>query len=251
MITRTDHAARRSRRPAARRRAVAELVAGLVPLLGIAGITAWWFELPPGYLLRAVGLYALVAMLVLRHLPVAPPGRGLGAANQVTVVRAGLILSIAALAPQPQILTPTGYWWIIAVTTVALVLAGVDGWVARRPGTATAFGARFDKELDSFLMLVLAVLVWQSGRVGPWVVLLGLPRYLFVAAGWRWRWLRAPLPERLRRKAGCVVQGIALLVCLGPIVPEGLATLAAALTLALLLSSFAVDVVWLLQHRRS
>jgi phosphatidylglycerophosphate synthase len=126
-----------------------------------------------------------------------------------------------------------------------MVLDGVDGQVARRTRSATAFGARFDMELDSLLMLVLAALVWRSGQVGPWVLLLGLPRYLFVAAGRLRPWLRAPLPERVRRKAGCVIQGIALLVCLGPIVPSGLATVVAALTLALLVSSFAVDVVWL------
>ena len=100
-------------------------------------------------------------------------------------------------------------------------------------------------ELDSLLMLVLAALVWRSGRVGPWVVLLGLPRYLFVAAGWLMPWLRAPLPERLRRKAGCVIQGIALLVCLAPIVPPGLAASVAAVTLALLGASFGVDILWL------
>jgi len=82
------------------------------------------------------------------------------------------------------------------------------------------------------------------------VLLLGLPRYLFVAAGRLWPWLRAPLPERVRRKAGCVIQGIALLICLGPIVPPGMATGVATLTLALLVSSFAADVVWLSRRPR-
>jgi phosphatidylglycerophosphate synthase len=226
-------------------------VAGLGPLLVVTGSTAWWFELPATYLLRAVGIYALVCVLVIRHLPATRPRRGLGAANHVTLVRTGLILSVAALVPQSQILHDTGYWWIIAVTTIALLLDGVDGWVARQTGTSSPFGARFDMELDSFLMLVLAALVWRSGRVAPWVLLLGLPRYLFVAAGWRWPWLRTRLPERLRRKAGCVLQGIALLVCLGPIVPPALATVVAALTLLLLLSSFALDIVWLSNHGRS
>jgi hypothetical protein len=82
-------------------------------------------------------------------------------------------------------------------------------------------------------------------------MLLGLPRYLFVAAGWVWPWMRAPLPERVRRKAGCVIQGIALLVCLGPIVPPGLAARVAALILVLLGASFAVDSVWLFRLSRT
>ena len=232
-----------------RQRAGGELAVGLVPLLVVAGVTASRFALPAMYVLRTVVVYALMARVLLRHLP--PSGTGLGPANWVTLGRATLVLSMAALVPQPEILLDAGYWWIIGVMSVAMVLDGVDGRIARRTGTATAFGARFDMELDSFLMLVLAALVWRSGRIGPWVVLLGLPRYLFIAAGWVWPWLRAPLPERLRRKAGCVIQGIALLVCLGPIVPPGLAAApVAALTLALLGASFAVDIVWLFRHRR-
>jgi len=237
MIPATDDARPRQLRG----RAAAELAAGLAPLLAAAGATAWWFHLPVTYLLRAVGLYALIGLLILRHRP-AP---GLGAANRVTLARTTLVLSVAALVAQPQILRDAGYWWIIAISILAMSLDGVDGWTARRTGGATAFGARFDMELDAFLILVLAALVWRSGRVGPWVLLLGLPRYLFVAAGW-WRpWLRTPLPERLRRKAGCVLQGIALLVCLGPIVPSSLAPPIAAGTLLLLLSSFGVDIWWL------
>jgi hypothetical protein len=47
----------------------------------------------------------------------------------------------------------------------------------------------------------------------------------------------------------CVVQGIALLVCLGPIVPADMAVAAAAVGLATLAWSFGVDVVWLLRPR--
>ena len=231
-----------------RQRAVAELVAGLVPLLVVTGVTASRFALPTMYLLRTIVVYALMARIILGHVP--PSGTGLGPANWVTLGRATLVLSVAGLVPQPEILIDAGYWWIIVVMSAAMVLDGVDGRIARRTGTATAFGARFDMELDSFLMLVLAALVWRSGQVGPWVVLLGLPRYLFVAAGWVWPWMRAPLPERLRRKVGCVIQGVALLVCLGPIVPPSLAAPVAAVTLVLLSASFAVDVVWLSRSPR-
>ena len=231
-----------------RYRATGELAAGLVPLLVVAGITAWVFALPPMYLLRAVVVYALMARLLLRHLP--PSGAGLGPANWVTLGRATLVICLAALLPQPEILLDAGYWWIIGVTTVAMVLDGVDGRVARRTSTATVFGARFDMELDSFLMLVLAALVWRSGRVGLWVLLLGLPRYLFVAAGWCWPWLQAPLPARLRRKAGCVIQGVALLVCLGPIVSPAFAPPVATVALVLLASSFLADIVWLSSRTR-
>lgn len=243
MITPTRQTRAHPRRGTDRRQALGELAAGLVPLLLASGVTASAFALPPVYLLRVIAVYGLMATLILRHLP--PTRAGLGPANWVTLGRATLVISVGALIPQPEIRHNAGYWWIIGLTIVAMALDGVDGRVARRTRTASAFGARFDMELDSLLMLVLAALVWRSGRIGPWVVLLGLPRYLFVAAGWLMPWLRAPLPERLRRKAGCVIQGIALLVCLAPIVPPGLAVSVAAVTLTLLGASFGVDILWL------
>ena len=63
---------------------------------------------------------------------------------------------------------------------VALVLDWVDGQVARRTGTVTAFGARFDMEVDAFLILVLSVYV--AGSFGPWVLAIGLARYALLAA---------------------------------------------------------------------
>jgi phosphatidylglycerophosphate synthase len=229
--------------------AVLDLGVGVILLLVVAGAIAFAFALPPTYLLRVAALYGLTSTLLLRHLPPQRPGPGLGPANQVTLGRATLVLALAALVPHPQVQFDGGHWFVIGLATVALCLDGVDGWVARRTKSASAFGARFDMELDSFFMLVLAALVWRSGRVGPWVLLLGLPRYVFVATGWMLPWLRAPLPERFRRKAGCVVQGIVLLVCLGPSVPAPLAIASAGAALVLLLASFALDIVWLFRQR--
>ncbi|GAA4940924.1 hypothetical protein GCM10023238_03240 [Streptomyces heliomycini] len=47
----------------------------------------------------------------------------------------------------------------MGLTAVALILDGVDGKVARRTGTSTPLGARFDMEVDAFLILVLSVYV--------------------------------------------------------------------------------------------
>ena len=232
------------------RRAASDLAAGLPPLLAVAGATWWLFALPVSYLIQTTSLYALLAALILWYVPPALPGPGLGAANRMTLGRATLLLPVAALALQPEILREAGYWWIIAVSTIAMILDGVDGWMARRTGTCTAFGGRFDIELDASLMLALSVLVWQSGKVGPWVILIGALRYLFVAGGWAWPALAADLPTSRRRKVVCVVQGVVLLVCLGPIIPSAMATAAAAGALGLLIYSFGVDVRWLVTGSR-
>ena len=168
-------------------------------------------------------LYALMALLLIRRMPATHPGPGIGAANRITLARSLLVLPVSALALQPGVLALERVsWWIISLATVAMLLDGTDGLVARRTGTASTFGARFDMELDAFLLLSLSVLVWQSGKAGPWVIMIGALRYLFVVGGMIWPALAEELPPSERRKIICAVEGVALLVCLGPIIPASL-----------------------------
>lgn len=247
------------------RRIRGDLGLGLGPLVAVAVLTGW---MQGGILLQVVGislaLYGVQAALLLRYAPSTLSGGGapshpeepragrladgMGAANRLTLLRSTLVFPLAALVPGwPGLHTGT-LWWVIVLASVALVLDGVDGRVARKTGSDTAFGARFDMELDAFLILVLSTGVWLTGRVGAWVLLVGLLRYLFVVAGWIWPRLQAPLPESQRRKVICVVQGVALLVALGPIVPGWLALTAGAVALGSLLYSFGVDTLWLVRR---
>ena len=159
------------------------------------------------------------------------------------MVRAFLVAIAAGFIGEPSL---PGAGWIIASTAVvATLLDGVDGWLARRTGMASAFGARFDMEIDALLIQVLAILAWQYGKAGPWVLVSGLLRYLFVAAGWLMPWMREPLFPSVRRKAICVVQTAGLiLTILPPIVPPASEWLAAG-SLAALVYSFLVDTLWL------
>ena len=240
-----------SRRTARWPNATLDLVLGLGLLLAVAAGTAWQLNLAPTYVAVALGLYVLMATVLLWHLPNELRTEGLGAANRVTLARSTLVLPVAALVLESHTLDSTSEWWIIAVSTIAMLMDGLDGWVARRSRSSTSLGARYDMELDAFLMLALSVLLWRSEKVGAWVVLIGLIRYLFVAAGWVWPFLRAPLPERYWRKTVCVVQGIALLVCLVPIVSASFATGIAGVALLVLVVSFGVDVRWLARSTSS
>lgn len=223
-----------------------DLAVGALTVAVVAAATCWLLGVPTSHIAQTVVLYALMALLLLRQLPAAQPGPGIGAANRVTLARATLVLPVAALTIQPGVLElERAYWWIIALATVVMLLDRTDGRIARRTGTASAFGARFDMELDAFLLFVLSVLVWQSGKTGAWVILIGTLRYLFVVGGRLWAALEAELPPSARRKVICVVQGVTLLVCLGPIVPGRVARVVAAGALVALVYSFAVDVRWL------
>lgn len=247
-----------------------DLFLGLIPLavvtVALAGVVGGLGS-THGQLVAGIStaLYGALALLVLvqapRHLK--RPGAavkapqaslrglmgGMGAANRITLLRATMVVPLAALIPVWGQLDSQGLWWVIGVSTLVLLLDGVDGRVARKTHSVTSFGARFDMELDAFLLLALSVGVWLSGKVAAWVILIGALRYLFVVAGWAWPALQAPLRESFRRKAACVVQGIALLVALGPIIPVWLASTAAAFSLTLLVHSFGADTLWLLRRR--
>jgi phosphatidylglycerophosphate synthase len=216
-------------------------IAGLTAGLGweLAQHAAW----PQQRVLAGLLGYAVIGLVV----AVAASRRlrgSFGLANQLTLLRSALACLIgSALLASAQ--APIESWSVSALVATALTLDLLDGQVARQLGLASAFGARFDMEIDALLILILAILVWQAGRVDAWVLAIGLMRYGFVLAGRPWAWLRAPLPPSRRRQAVCAIQGVALLVCLLPPIPPWIAGLIAGVALAALAGSFAADVRWL------
>jgi phosphatidylglycerophosphate synthase len=192
--------------------------------------------------------YAVVSVIIALTAGIGRGRVGFGIANQVTLLRAGLVCLIggALLASGPSSLLG---WSLAALVAAALSLDAVDGWLARRLGLSSNFGARFDLEIDALLILILALLVWRADRVGGWVLAIGLLRYLFVLAGSLLPCLRRPLPPSWRRQAVCVQQGVTLLFCLLPPVSTVLASLTAGLALSSLLASFAIDIIYLARAR--
>jgi phosphatidylglycerophosphate synthase len=159
----------------------------------------------------------------------------LGPADKVTLARAVLACGVAALtADSFGGRAPVAI--LVTLATIGLVLDGVDGQVARRTGTVSAFGARFDMEVDAFLILVLSVYVART--TGWWVLAIGLARYLFVAAGWAVPWLRGSLPPRYWAKVVAAIQGITLTVAVTGFLPDAVTTVVVLIALGLLAESF-------------
>jgi phosphatidylglycerophosphate synthase len=175
-------------------------------------------------------------------------GQPLGGANAVTFVRLLLIAPVIALLAEPP--SAALAWLALAIAGIVLVLDGVDGWIARRLGSVSDFGARFDMETDALLILVLSALALHFDKAGAWILAAGLMRYAFVAAGKIWPWMSAALPASRRRQTVCVVQIVTLLVCLAPFVARPWSSGVGALGLAVLTWSFAVDVRWLARRAR-
>jgi phosphatidylglycerophosphate synthase len=221
------------------------LGAGLAVALAGAPITGLWAT--PAAL--ALALYAGIAAIVV-YAAKREVLRRFGAANGVTLLRAAMVAFLAALALLPAPLPADIRSLAIALGIAGLLLDGVDGWLARRAGTASRFGGRFDMETDALSVLVFTLLLLRSGQAGLWVLAIGLARYIFVGVGWLWPPLARELPPSLPRKTICVVVVTALLVALAPFVEAAPAWICAA-SLVLLLSSFAMDCVWLLTLRRT
>jgi phosphatidylglycerophosphate synthase len=220
-------------------------LAGLAAALGLLVAVAATVGLPAsGW---AAGVAAAVVLALTLNVGLVHAGTAhLGPADRVTLTRATLVCAVAALVVHPGVGTaaiPT----VTVLASIALVLDGVDGWVARHTGTASGLGARFDMEVDAFLILVLSVAV--SRTWGHWVLLIGGARYGFWAAGALLPWLRANVPFRYWRKVVAAIQGVVLTAAASAVVPHALTGAALVVALALLTESFGRDVWWLRAHR--
>jgi phosphatidylglycerophosphate synthase len=233
------------------RRPLPDLGKQLGPVAGLAGTVAILAVLAgtvgiggAGWL---VGLASGLALnLALARALWRDPAAGLGWASWVTLTRATLAVGVAALTAASFEL-PLATATLATLAATALALDFVDGWLARRTKTQSALGAKLDGEVDAFLILVLSIEV--APTAGGWVLLIGLARYLFLAAGLALPWLRAPLPRRDWRKTVTASQGVALVIAASGVPPLGVSRVLLAVALAMLAESFGRDVWWLWRHR--
>jgi CDP-diacylglycerol--glycerol-3-phosphate 3-phosphatidyltransferase/cardiolipin synthase len=224
---------RRAERGRAHRQALVLGAAGLAgwtavglagaPALGAAG-GVWWL--------------AVVVMLDwhlgLLERPDGTPLRGLGAANVLSLARAGLVPALFWLSPSA-----------LAAALVALAAADVaDGGLARARGEASRLGLWLDPAVDTVTLLAAALVLDRAGALPGWATVAVAVRatvpWLAVAAI---ALARAELPRAGRylsgRLPGLVLLTGLVLAALGR--PEG-APLAAAGALAAL-ATFGVSAV--------
>ncbi len=139
----------------------------------VAAAFVVWLSYPP--LLAFVGALCFFFLVAQGRGSWTPSG-SFGLPNTVTTLR--LVLTMATLlafAREPG--------WVLAVAAlVNLLLDVLDGWLARRSAQNSEFGARYDIEADALLVLALTVLLHHRGLAGPWVILAGAWRYLYVLA---------------------------------------------------------------------
>ncbi|MEP3847996.1 MAG: CDP-alcohol phosphatidyltransferase family protein [Paracoccaceae bacterium] len=209
---------------------------GLFVVLGLTSLGFFGLSRGMSVSLVLFGTIAVIAGYGLSKHPI----KTLGAANVVTTMRAGMIAFLASCIAQPDVLNAYG-WFFFAVASLAFALDGVDGFLARRDGTATSYGARYDMEIDALFGAVLSLIVLSAGIAGPLVLILGFMRYIFVLAGYALPWLNGSLPESMRRKGVCVIQIAALIALICPVIPTSLQMTIMLTGTAALVWSFAID----------
>ena len=174
-------------------------------------------------------------------------------ANKLTMARLALaLLTFACLWTQ----RPGLYPWALALYAVATVTDWVDGFVARRTGSVSAFGALADPVADKILVIgaLIAFIRIPDIEVPNWAVFLivvrelvvGMLRALFAvtgkvhSAGKAWKWSMAV-------QSACVLAMLAAL-CF-PFSGPWASGLPFALTLVCLAASWSSGGLYLYQAR--
>jgi phosphatidylglycerophosphate synthase len=121
----------------------------------------------------ALGAASLAALVAFRRGAWTSSGR-FGWANVVTAIRGAGVWAVGTRlhhAPEPL---------LAVVVLVLFALDGLDGWLARRSGSSSEFGALFDMETDAYFVLTVELVLYQRGELGAWILVTGVLRYVYV-----------------------------------------------------------------------
>ena len=220
-------------------------VTGLIAQVLLLALLVGTAGLGPAGEVVGIACAVTIAAALARGLARGPDAR-LGPASWVTLTRATLAVGVAALAAD-SFTDDAPVALLVTLAAVALVLDAADGAVARHTRTATALGARFDGEVDAFLILALSVYV--APMYGAWVLAIGAARYVFLAGEWLVPWMRAPLPVLRWRRVVAAMQGVVLTVAAAEALPRGLTQALLAAALAALAVSVGECTWWLWRRR--
>jgi phosphatidylglycerophosphate synthase len=139
-------------------------------VLGALGVALYLERTWP---IAAAGVASLAALVTVNRSAWTPSGV-FGWANAVTVLRAVVVWAVGARFQKAD-------ETLLALVVLSLfALDGLDGYLARKRGTASEFGALFDMETDAYFVLTIEVVLFHRGDLGAWILLTGVLRYVYV-----------------------------------------------------------------------
>ncbi len=110
-------------------------------------------------------------------MPPAAAGSALNLPNQITLARlvlTGIFVAVVALE------APWAWSWAAILFIIGSVTDFVDGWLARKYGLVTQFGALMDPLVDKVLTCSAFVLLSVAGVIPPWVTCAVLAREFLI-----------------------------------------------------------------------
>ena len=174
----------------------------------------------------------------------------LGAANWITLARAGAIIVLAGFLPMalhPGSLGANTLLWAPGILYLGLSLADLaDGFIARRQRRETDLGKRLDIETDAAGLLVSSLLAVALGRLPVVYLLACLAYYMFLLGIWARQRRSMPVVALQQRPYARITAGFQMgLVGLAflPILHPRFITLAAVMFMIPLMLGFLRD--WL------
>ena len=105
---------------------------------------------------------------------------------------------------------------IFIIMTTAVLLDGLDGFLARKRGESSTLGGYFDMEVDAFFVLIMCFYYFNFEGTGWWILVPGVLRYLYKVLT---TILLKPNYVETKRKYASYIAGIFFIVlCMGIIV---------------------------------
>lgn len=169
--------------------------------------------------------------------------QSLGAANLVTLTRAGLYAGLAGglFVPMPDGMAA---WLPGLIYAAAAATDALDGYLARRRGQSSHLGRRLDVEVDGLGVLVATTLAVRYEQLPEWYLTTGLAYYAYRALLYAWRRSGRVVvdlpPSTMRRTVGGFQVGF-LAVVLLPLVEPPTTTVAGVVFASMFFVSFLRD----------
>ncbi len=100
-------------------------------------------------------------------------------ANLITLSRLVLLLVVVVIAYRP---VSPAQLWIWPLLSLVFISDGLDGWVARRRGEESLFGALFDIAVDRIVELTLWIVLADLDLIPIWIPIVFVVRGVLVDA---------------------------------------------------------------------
>lgn len=160
---------------------------------------------------------------------------GLGYANLITCLRLFIILSVGLLY---NLLAKE---IIFILFVIAILLDGVDGFMARKYNHSTKPGEILDMETDAFMVLLLSMIHFDKGVIGWWILIPGSLRYIYELIVY---WLKGGDTDFPPKKVRATIAVIFFIALLSPfILPNATAVLILAISSILIILSFGSSIL--------